>query len=332
MNKSVSIDLAQKTFDPTIIGEWKGLLENEEMFLELYMKKKYGKYLHYLPFTGLILNYNNKKKEYRDDFDTKFCVYWDNKIYDYKKGNDVFNNYFDLYRNTEKRFTLYSCIQAIQVNGNKSFHSIFFIYDRLLNEIELFNNISNKTYDIGIKQNKRSMTFFFKEIYGNSVKIDLSSNNIDIFINDKRSSIDVVDIMAVNCDIKDYSFTAEGWCLVWTMWYLEFRIRNRDIPRKEALQKAFIIFALGNQRICEHIRGYAHFIQDTVKDYKILIIDDKKVRVTMKSIKTLSIKEKLVLEKSKQKNNYLYRKLTPLISVLSMMTLIYYKINKKLKS
>jgi len=37
--------------------------------------------------------------------------------------------------------------------------------------------------------------------------------------------------------IKHYLYDSDGSCLVWTLWYLDFRLRNKNVPRSKAFEK-----------------------------------------------------------------------------------------------
>ena len=308
MDKSLSIDLAQKSFDPTIKGEWVGFVENKDIFLELYMMKKYKEHLFYIPFISLISQYTDKSRK-DIDFKPMFGLLDNNEfeIHEYKnKGNDIFNKYYKLYKDTNKRFTFFPYTLIMEIKGEKIYHAVFFLHDKNTNEIELFDS-NNETYNEGIKQNKKSISNFFKEIYGDDVKIDFTLINRLLKLRD----ISIGAIYNLHCYDEDYSFSSKGWCSVWALWYLEFRLKNRNIPKKELYAKAFKVFISGNQLICKHTRGYAQFIQKTIKDYKVLIIDGKK-KVT-------------------REGNNLYRKLIPLISLLSGITVLHLIMNKKIE-
>ena len=251
MNKSKSIDLVEKPYDKKLKGFWNGFLNTQFLFTELYINKHYSKLLHYLPYLELNIVHNTDINTYN------FNIIDYNIPMSYNKKNNKkeFEYYIKLYKNTDKRFTYFPIDQKITAFDQiERSHAIFFIYDKLLNQLELFDpNADNFHYY------KNFFKKFFTKIYGKKIKIIYPDLHCPFF----------GELHLEKCNDKKYKFKSDGFCVAWNLWYLELRLKNEKLTRNEVITKALNLLKKDN-RICKLIRGYSHFIQDITNNFEIL--------------------------------------------------------------
>lgn len=265
-SKTKSFDLINYPFDSKLKGEWGGELVNYFKFIEVYIQKKYKDIVHYLPFIELGLSetctLNNKGDKYI--YDKKFEIMDFNRFIGYDISTHepeilvIINKIKERYKNTKKRFTFYTVGQAefdcenIRRNG----HSMLFLYDTQDNTVELFNSIQDDFYSY-----KNKISNFFKDIYGKNVKI----------IYPTKLMCQLAKIFNLKCPETQFLYKSKGYCVIFTFWYLELRLTNKNLDRNQVIQKAINLFKHKyNQQICKTVMGYAQFIQKTVQNYTIL--------------------------------------------------------------
>jgi len=150
--KSISIDLVEKPFNSELKGDWIGKFNIKFLFLELYINKYYQKLFHYLPFINLYIKQTKVKSTIfpfvKDLYDFNIIDFNKDILYNQKKDKKEFENYYKLFRNTDKRFTYFPITeQSLSISGRISTsHAIFFIYDKLLHQIELFDSNADNFY------------------------------------------------------------------------------------------------------------------------------------------------------------------------------------------
>jgi hypothetical protein len=106
---SKKVDLNSKPFDSKLVGSWIPDKDQDIIFTEFYIEKKYSKYLHYLKYMDIeLLNIE------RDIGSPVLEV----GLIDYKTGEyvktkkltgkeEILEKYAKLYKNTNKRFTYF---------------------------------------------------------------------------------------------------------------------------------------------------------------------------------------------------------------------------------
>jgi UDP-glucose 6-dehydrogenase len=67
-----------------------------------------------------------------------------------------------------------------------------------------------------------------------------------------------------------------GYCLAWCTWYLEHRIKNKNISPKNLVDKLLKKLSYNKDSFMEYIRNYANKLNTfRVNNYKKIGIDDK---------------------------------------------------------
>lgn len=245
------------------------------IFTELYINKHYHKILHYLPYIELILE--SIQNESDSDYSHEIFIIDYNKehLYNKKKDKKEFEQYTKLFRNTDKRFTYFPVVQnTFYLDGDRDIHSIFFIYDKLVNQVELFDSNAADFYFY-----KNIFNKFFRNIYGKKIKIIYPDPHCPFFSH-------LEDYL---CPEINYIYNSTGYCGVWSLWYLEVRLKNKDLSRKEVISKALTLLKKGDQRICKLIRGYAQFIQEITHKFE-LKLENGKYFIIIKEYKKKSVK------------------------------------------
>ena len=284
---SKSINLVEKQFNSKLKGEYNEPVASEIIFTELYINKHYSKSLHYIPSIRLDLREIKKKSNalfgYSYTYTFNIADYNKQKLYNLKKDKKEFEKYYKLFKDTDKRFTYFPISQREIFNDILiSSHAIFCIYDKLINQIELFDsNVEDFFYY------KNFFNKFFKNIYGKNIKIIYPDQNCYFFS----------EIELNKCKKRNYIYNSTGYCGVWSLWYLELRLKNTELTREEVLNKSLTLLKKGNQKICRLIRGYAQFIQEITGKYE-LKTENGKVSIIVKnktSIKNYIIPKKIII-------------------------------------
>lgn len=290
--KSSSIKLIEKPFKSKEKGSFQSRTAQYKLiFLELYLAKKFTNLLYYLPFIELGLlddQIQNKIKFGIIDYN-KDVLYISEKN---EFNPNVFKDYFKEYKDTKKRFTLFVVQQQTISNKCIDYHSIVFLYDKKYNELELFDS-SNQNF----QKFKSFIKKFFTAIYGDKLKIfyPYFQKPFGIIEDDK---------------CNDFLYTSSGFCVAWSLWYIEYRLTNVNKSRNIVLKNAIKEFKKGD-KICRVIRGYAMFIDKFVKYYKL---DVNKYKGVVKIIDT--------------RTNKKYNIPLKMISLLGLTAAILYMIKK----
>jgi hypothetical protein len=299
---SKKVDLNSKPFDSQIVGSWDGSVEKGIIFTEIYIQDKYSKNLHTLKnVTVSLANVEQENKPSRLEFDFLDWNTGEGLSEQKLTGNEeIIQRYAKLYRKTDKRFTYFPMDIAYYDKNIERIigHSIFAFYDKKVNEVEIFDSIPGE-----IKPYKQNLKTFFKTIYGNEVSI-IFPGQFGYFGNIESSQ----------CWDGLYKYNSKGFCLVWSLWYLELRLNNPELSRQEITRKAMKTLRKteDHQKICKLLRGYAQFIDKFTKDY------------------TIERNNKHLILRIKKKTNYLIPKI--LITTLGLtgaVVLIIKKLNLK---
>jgi hypothetical protein len=259
-HKKKSFDLVEKPFNPELIGEWIGNPDLEQIFYLTYIKKNFQKQLHFLPSIGPYLVDNVYLKE------TDIRIYDDNKknIFNKRENPSEYKKYISLYKNTKKRFTYFpiTLLRIMSYRGrvelvDDSNHALSAIYDKQTKEVEIFDSIQ-----LNIKQHEPSISKFFEDIYGKDIKV--------IYI---RKCFSLSRLEINRCYDTPYKYASGGgFCVIWTLWYLELRLKNRELSRDQTIDKAINLLKHSpkNTKVCELLRGYAQFVDKTVDKYIVI--------------------------------------------------------------
>jgi hypothetical protein len=240
------IDLVEKKFDPELEGEWGGRLRDNNIFMNTYIKEKFGDELHFLPFVSVMLAPLNLISP-----DSKLIIADYNSKIGYHKKEPEFNKYIEDFRSTRKRFTFFPIsLRSLDEPG----HAASILYDKVSNEVEIFDSIEESfiPYKKGLKE-------FFQEIYGKQVKI-IYLTKCSLF---GKFSLE-------KCFDEDYVYNSEGFCVIWVLWYLELRLKNRDLDRKLTINLAIKKLKKSTTRVCKLLRGYAQFVDSEISKYDLI--------------------------------------------------------------
>ena len=100
-----------------------------------------------------------------------------------------------------------------------------------------------------------------------------------------------------------------GYCIIFTLWYLELRLKNAKISKSQIDSKIISYFEKAPEKFCELIISYTDFVNETIKDYALLYkeIDEysvmRKSEIQERKISRLEKKLKpLTIEIQKQDN------------------------------
>lgn len=161
-----------------------------------------------------------------------------------------------------------------------SLHQNMVIYDSKLNELELFDPfgdfikdwfISSYQYD-AYKKYLSCVKHTFEDILHSKFKFYEPGS---IFPKNKNFQNMEIEF----CPKHLFTTNTElGFCVVWSLWYAETRIKNPDIPRKELIKNHITSFEqsikdiknheskIKNLPICKTIRDYTLFLIQLDKD------------------------------------------------------------------
>ena len=262
---SIKLDLAIKEFDPTKKGLWQGSVLKREIFMQLYIEKLYGNQLHYIKFAEIIILFT---KEYGDyNFIQGPALLDKNKNVIFEL-HDLKNEYIYEYKQTNKRFTLYpiSLLDLDRTDG----HILYMLYDKKFNMIEVFDNTTHINNIINTKH--QSFTNFFIRIYGKTIKFKYQNYGCIL----SNYELDY-------CKSDKYIYKSNGYCSIWVIWFLELKLKNKNLSSKEIVYKIKKILDIDPIKICEILIGYAQFVDKITNDYKYVVIDYKFDRISLKS-------------------------------------------------
>jgi hypothetical protein len=256
----MKIDLVEKPFNPKFKGKGGFTAYDEYIYLELYLKKKYAKNLYSIPFTDLVLTNELSAVDKK----TRFIIVVESGLFfipDEDKKEPIFIEFINKIKNVKKRFTYYNSTQHFTFKNEVISHSSAFIYDSKTNTIDHFDSIPNHL----VEKYQKKYINFFKMVYGNGVVINFSRD---------RSCTYFGRLYYQKCseNVKNgkYVYTTKGFCGVWTMWYLEYRLANPDFSPDELIKEALKVFGKPGDKICKFIRGYAKFYTETIEKFDII--------------------------------------------------------------
>ncbi|HEY9702378.1 MAG TPA: hypothetical protein V6C58_08025 [Allocoleopsis sp.] len=245
------IDLIEKIYDSNYIGKWMGERYKEAIFTDIYLQDRYSNDFHYLKYVQLWIISDSRK-------DNHFLLY---DVMKRNKNDRMLNlenddkrvvKYMNKYKNTYKRFTYFPLV----IYSKKGNHFVSFLYDRKENTLE--------RYDSSVIQSSRWMNIkiknFFKKIYG----------DLRFIFDSKCQYFTIKEIEFCSEYIKYQRYYSKGFCIVWSLWLIELRLKNKHLDRNTILLNAKKIFNRDPEKLCKIIRGYGQFIDSLIKKYKIV--------------------------------------------------------------
>lgn len=274
-----SIDLALKTFNSKKEGEYIGYTHKKYIYTQLYIEKLYGEHLHYKKFCNITFLFIDEYGDYKNliegFYDADIPTY-------YSPLTEIPDKIILFYKKTNKRFTLYP-IHITDTNRSPG-HVFFILYDKKYNKIEVFDN--NNYIDIIIQYKYFVLEFkkFFKRIYGNNVKFNF-----------KNYGCILSNYELIYCKTNEYLYKSDGYCSIWFLWFLEVRLKNRQLTVKQIVTKIKKILEKDNTKICKILIGYAQFVDKFTSKYKVIRKDGKFYRITQ--IKSITNKKSYIKNK-----------------------------------
>ena len=330
-----SFDIIKKSFpkrSSQLKGKWQeqGYYTLTGILYSAYIKEKYDTVLTYAPFTKLRISfmrshidyYDQKNKCFVGDFDkdgwgknnTRVLSLYDivpketriieselifsknTKGYS-EKNESRFKEYSDTFKKSKKRFHYFDIYVEVPINKKYddkeiSGHSISAIYDSDTKTIDFFDTNSD-TFTLTMKF-KSLFEDFFKEIYDKGMKINYSPECLKL----GKLFAGYYDNCDFHKEVLFPDFEVGGACLMWTLWFLELRLRNSTFTRKEIIDLVYKKGKedfYGEEDLCDIIYGYGLFVHNIVNDYDVKV-KDKDIVVLRKNKPLINFKNKKVLQ------------------------------------
>jgi hypothetical protein len=276
-SKSPEIDIIQRPFDRKHTKEWDGSWDKNDIFFQMYIQEKYKNIVYHVPFSSigvylenykssLLFNFGEHDNSFSLSLDTdnkKIQLFNEGRIKDYKP---IYKKYINKLRNTSKRFVIFNA--ATYIKGTESSHAITILYDKITNELELFQRNPGKEKYMPYEEAKTLLLIFFKDVFGKKVK-PVYNNSLCV------KAWDISNL----CKAMHFEFyeKLDGDCMIWALWYLELRLKNKDIPRRQVLARTMNIFTKSMKGYdpdvnlaCKVILGYRKFIDDFTDQFKVV--------------------------------------------------------------
>lgn len=174
---------------------------------------------------------------------------------------------------------LNNIINSTRRNGNKRFAAVFIslIYDKMLHANVLIYDLKN-------------MTVERFEPYGNTMGIDGGIDDVleeELTWNTGLKYIKPDNYLPVagfqtvsdeNNSINKKAGDFGGFCLAWSLWYLETKLKNPDVASKILVDKVINKISKLDIKFSEYIRNYSNKINTKRVEYlKLIGIDSKKI-------------------------------------------------------
>lgn len=155
-------------------------------------------------------------------------------------GTPSMKKFIDFVKNCKKRFVV------IPVNISSTFHhQNMLIYDKKSNEIELYDPLGDETKKAfrkqGLMHNYNSYIASIENLFV------LNFPGIKFYTPVSfTKGYNIQDLELKTCDSTLFDVNSRvGFCVAWTMWYSEMRIRHPDIHRIDLLDGLYNYFKKG---------------------------------------------------------------------------------------
>jgi hypothetical protein len=165
--------------------------------------------------------------------------------------------------------------------NDNSGHAITVLYDKLTNEMELFQRNPSKGRYTPYEESKPLLLFFFRDVFGKKAK-PVYNDSLCV----KAWEISNL------CSSMHFEFyrKLDGDCMIWALWYLELRLKNKDIPRRQVLARTMRILTKDLKTYmsdvnlaCRVILGYRKFIDDFTDQFTVFrSSDDTVIKINKK--------------------------------------------------
>lgn len=272
-----------------------------DIFLQMYIMETYRNLLFYNPFIQLNIVYDEDAKQVYIDI-LVFSKYKYERIiykekYSLEDFGKNFKKYINNYRKTTKRFSYHniSTRRFNNIRGEFDEHAMTVLYDKQTNELEFFQRDPGQKKQTEIEYGKKNLVNFFKYVYNENIK-PVYNNNFCLktgFFSDL-------------CKAKNWRLNKRiyGDCMLWSLWYLELRLKNSDMSRRQVLNKTIKIFVNDIKKnnpdthlVCKVILGYSTFIDNFTKQfYLIKTSKGQVIRINNKKSTPLLKKAELLMK------------------------------------
>ena len=145
----------------------------------------------------------------------------------------------------------------IKLSIHKAAHQNILIYDIKNNILERFNSMGDIDDIYNYKKLDTEILKLFKQMKTIDIKTLKYIKSVDNIKNGPQLLSHEKDVMS-NVKISDPG----GFCLMWAFWYLEMRLRNRDILPPSLIKKANNKILHSEYTFTEYIRNYTKKISD----------------------------------------------------------------------
>lgn len=232
-NKSID-DTFEYIYNPNSKEKWKGDPGLSRLFLLEFLKSKYNNFCvddKYIQIQFTVFATVNFLKS--------------DNIANLKNPIETSDIFKDMIKNCSKRFLIIPInIQNVIGIG----HANMLIYDKNKNTLEHFDSNGSSVY-----------------IHADNVLTKVCDIlKIEYLNPQKTCPYFGPQMKEMLCWSK---LESVGFCLVWSLWFVELRLKNPDTQSKELISKASSNLGLG---ICKFIASYAQFIQNLSTKYNIV--------------------------------------------------------------
>jgi hypothetical protein len=260
-NTKPEFDIVAKLYDSKLKGQWNGgNFSTDYIFFTMYLLKHYSHLVNIPIKTRINISKNDwwspPGEELTSKYKNKMIVhlsYKTNMKYTIYPFMDI-SNFRKEVLNTKKRFTVIPISIYYSKFRKQMGHSLCVIYDSESKQVELFDSIhgQSKQFHLIIKQ-------FLRDIFKNPNLKVIPLNQCKIF-----------GTIAKKCyDYFTYHYQATGYCTIWVYWYIELRLKNPNLNRKQLFHRITGYFKKDSQNVCRLIIGYTQFVDSLIKNYKI---------------------------------------------------------------
>ncbi len=165
---------------------------------------------------------------------------------------------------SNKRFIVFLISFAFNKAG-ESMHANAVIYDKEKNELELFEPWGSTMHEL-LKTKYKSLMYYkyvftIKQIFQHIANKELKFYEpvtTKVFEDFQNYEEEICKDSKLNLKVS----TNGGFCSIWSMYYLETRMKNPDIPVNKLRNKLFMYFKSNKDKeeICKMIREYTLFV------------------------------------------------------------------------
>ena len=216
----------------------------------------------------------------------KVAVLYSEKLtdetYTIDKNEKYYKNFIEPYKSSKKRFHFFNITCSLPINKNfkwkeRQFHSISAVYDSSSKIID-FVDTNRQTYTFTVKF-KRYFKSIFDDIYG---KGNYTTKYSQEYFQFGRIYQNCIYDDQYNKLLED--FIVNGPCAIFTLWFLELRLSNPGLTRKQVIhflyektQKEINWWGDKEVYLCDIILRYGLFVHNYTKDYTVDSVNDKLV-------------------------------------------------------